>query len=305
MENGQLFRFYSEWVKKPVIFLKILIITSIIAPLPQSLSSQIPGSDQEFIPEKGAKGKDVIWLPTPDLLINAMMEMAKVIPGDIFFDLGSGDGCVVIEAAKRGAFAIGIEYERELVELSRVRAAQQGVSENTVFYQADLFEFDFSEATVISLFLLPDLNLRIRSRLLALNPGTRIISNSFDMGEWEADDQILVEYIEEEHNGISSTIQLKKAKAFYWIVPEKIEGKWISEKGELHFKQNFQKISGTFKTETDNIEIQAGKLIGNEISFEMNNEEFTGIVFDHQIIGTITSNKTTRKWIATRKTSKN
>jgi SAM-dependent methyltransferase len=154
-----------------------------------------------------------------------MLEMAKVGPGDVFFDLGSGDGRAVIEAAKLGALATGVEYELELVELSRVRAAEQGVSENTAFIQADLFEFDFSKATVIYLFLLPDLNLRLRPRLLALNPGTRIISNSFDMGEWEPDDQILIEYIEKENTGISSTSQLKKVRAFYWIVPGKAEVK--------------------------------------------------------------------------------
>lgn len=272
--------------------------------LPMSLMSQILGSEQEFSPEMGDKGKDVIWLPTPDLLMNAMLEMAEVGPGDVFFDLGSGDGRVVIEAAKRGAFSTGIEYERELVKLSRIRAAEQGVAENTVFLQADLFEFDFSEATVISLFLLPDLNLRLRPRLLALKPGTRIISNSFDMGEWEADDQILIEYFEKENNGISSTVQLKKAKAFYWKVPGNVEGKWISDEGELHFTQHFQQISGNFKTETKCFGIKDGKLDGNEISFEIDDNKFIGVVLDNQIYGTITSDKTTRKWIATRVSDK-
>lgn len=206
-------------------FLIILIILASIALLPLILMSQIPVSEQEFSPEKGAKGKDVIWLPSPDSLIIAMLKMAEVGPGDLFFDLGSGDGRAVIEAAKLGAFATGVEYESELVELSQMRAAEQGVSENTAFYQADLFEFDFSKATVVYLFLLPDLNLRLRPRLQALKPGTRIISNSFDMGEWEANDQILIEYFEEENNEISSTYQLKKTKAFYWIVPENAEVK--------------------------------------------------------------------------------
>jgi SAM-dependent methyltransferase len=210
---------------KKVKSLRILIIIAIIALFPLILMSQIPVSQNKLIPEKGAKGKDVIWLPSPDSLIIAMLEMAKVGPGDVFFDLGSGDGRAVIEAAKLGALATGVEYELELVELSRVRAAEQGVSENTAFIQADLFEFDFSKATVIYLFLLPDLNLRLRPRLLALNPGTRIISNSFDMGEWEPDDQILIEYIEKENTGISSTSQLKKVRAFYWIVPGKAEVK--------------------------------------------------------------------------------
>lgn len=210
---------------KKVKSVKILSITAIVALLPLILMSQNPFIEQVFIPEKGTKGKDVIWLSSPDSLIIAMLEMAKVGPGDVFFDLGSGDGRAVIEAAKLGAFATGVEYESELVELSRMRAAEQGVTENTVFYQADLFEFDFSKATVVYLFLLPELNIRLRTRLLALNPGTRIISNSFDMGEWEPDDQILIEYIEKENNGISGTSQLKKAKAFYWIVPEKKEAK--------------------------------------------------------------------------------
>ena len=198
---------------------ELLILSFFLILLPLNTIAQ----NQEFVPLEGTKGKDVIWLPTHQLLIDAMLDMAEVGPKDIFFDLGSGDGRLVIEAAKRGAFATGIEYEAELVEFSKKVAEQQGVSEKAVFYKADLFEADFSKATVISLFLTAELNLKLRPLLLALPPGTRIISNSFDMGDWIPNKQITVEYMEQITNEISTTSQLKTVQAFFWIVPDNSE----------------------------------------------------------------------------------
>ena len=191
--------------------------------LPINLISQNQKLIQDFVPIEGAEGKDVIWLPTHQLVSDAMLDMAEVGPKDIFFDLGSGDGRLVIEAAKRGAFATGIEYEAELLEFSKKVAKQQGVSEKAVFYKADLFVADFSKATVISLFLTAELNLKLRPLLLALPPGTRIISNSFDMGDWIPNKQITVEYMEQITNEISTTSQLKTVQAFFWIVPDNSE----------------------------------------------------------------------------------
>ena len=146
-----------------------------------------PGK-QEYAPRVGQAGKDVVWVPTPDSLVDKMLELAKVTPSDYLIDLGSGDGRTVITAAKRGTRAHGIEYNPDMVELSKRSAAMEGVSDKATFAKADLFESDFSQATVITMFLLPQINLKLRPKILDLKPGTRIVSNSFTMGEWEADE---------------------------------------------------------------------------------------------------------------------
>lgn len=286
-------------------FRKILPICTIISLLPLYVLSQSLPEKPEYIPKKGAAGKDVIWWPTPDLLVKAMLEMAGVVPGDTVIDLGSGDGRVVINAAKRGAYAIGIEYEPEMVELSARRAAEEGVSDLTTFIKTDLFKFDFSSGTVISMYLLPDLNLRLRPRLLKLEPGTRVVSNTFDMDDWKPDDEITVEYVDEENFDNSQSFEFKSSRAFLWIVPANIEGAWISEEGEFHFSQQFQQVNGKFETETNSIEIQVGKLRGNEISFEIDDKIYTGIVFDRQMEGTTKSDKLTRKWSAIKSPGQN
>ncbi len=278
--------------------MKKFICTTLFALLSLSLFSQIQLNEQVYIPEKGAKGKDVMWWPTPDLMVKAMLDLACVVPSDTLIDLGSGDGRIVIDAAKRGAYGIGIEYQSKLVDLSIIRAAENGVSKTAVFVNTDLLEYDVSAGTVISMFLLPELNLKLRSRLMKLRPGTRIISNTFDMGKWEPDDEITIEQIEEEILENSETKQFINWKALLWIVPEEVEGLWIAENGELNLKQQFQQITGTFKTETENIEIQVGRLRGKEITFEFENATFTGMVTNHQISGTITSDNMTKPWSA-------
>src|SRR5690349_15704415 len=143
---------------------------------------------KEFEPRVGQEGKDVIWVPTPQALVDKMLDMAKVTPRDYVIDLGSGDGRTVITAAKRGARALGIEYNPEMVELSKRNAAKEGVSDKASFMKADLFESDFSQATVITMFLLPEINLQLRPKILELKPGTRVVSNTFTMGDWTADE---------------------------------------------------------------------------------------------------------------------
>src|SRR6266498_3890847 len=141
---------------------------------------------KEYQPQVGQEGKDVIWVPTPQALVDKMLDVAKVTPKDYVMDLGSGDGRTVITAAKRGAKAQGIEYNPDMVELSKRNAAKEGVSDKATFVNADLFESDFSQATVITLFLLPDINIRLRPKILDMKPGTRVVSNAFTMGEWKA-----------------------------------------------------------------------------------------------------------------------
>src|SRR6266513_2493154 len=143
---------------------------------------------QQYEPHVGQEGKDVIWVPTPQALVDKMLDMAKVTPKDYVIDLGSGDGRTVITAAKRGARALGIEFNPDMVALSRRNAAKAGLSDKATFVEADIFRSDLSPATVITLFLLTDLNLKLRPTILTLKPGTRIVSNTFRMGDWEPDE---------------------------------------------------------------------------------------------------------------------
>src|ERR687891_292097 len=207
------------------------------------LALSIPGgfvqaqpAPKEFQPEVGQEGKDVVWVPTPQALVDKMLDMAKVTPKDYVIDLGSGDGRTVITAAKRGAKALGIEYNPDMVELSKRNAAKAGVSDKADFAKADLFESDFSDATVITMFLLPDINIKLRPKILDLKPGTRVVSNSFTMGEWNADETATA-------GGECASY----CTAYLWIVPAKVQGTWQIPQGELALKQEFQMISGTLK----------------------------------------------------------
>src|SRR4026208_1407704 len=191
---------------------------------------------KEFEPQVGQEGKDVIWVPTPQALVDKMLDMAKVTPKDYVIDLGSGDGRTVITAAKRGSKALGIEYNPDMVELSKRNAAKEGVSDKASFMKADLFESDFSQAQVITMFLLPDINIRLRPKILELKPGTRIVSNSFTIVDWAADETATVK------EGCVSY-----CTAHLWIVPAKVEGTWQLGDGTLTLKQTYQVISGSLR----------------------------------------------------------
>jgi SAM-dependent methyltransferase len=235
--------------------------------------AQAQPAKQEFQPQVGQEGKDVIWVPTPQELVEKMLDMAKVTPKDYVIDLGSGDGRTVITAAKRGAKALGIEYNPDMVELSKRNAAKEGVSDKANFVKADLFESDLSQAQVITMFLLPDINLKLRPKILDLRPGTRIVSNSFTMGEWQADETANVK------NGCASY-----CTAYLWIVPAKVEGTWRIPDGELALKQTFQMLSGTFKT-GNNVAPINGKVTGDQIRFTAGGTEYQGRVSSNVIEG--------------------
>jgi hypothetical protein len=220
---------------------------------------------QEFQPEVGQAGKDVVWVPTPQALVDKMLDMAKVTPKDYVIDLGSGDGRTVITAAKRGAKALGIEYNPEMVELSKRNAAKEGVSDKASFVKADLFESDFSQAQVITMFLLPSINVKLRPKILDLKPGTRIVSNSFDMEDWKPDQT-------ENAEGCSNW-----CTAHLWIVPAKVGGNWKLPQGELAIKQTYQMITGTLKSGKTSRQIN-GKLNGDQISFTAGATQYTGRV---------------------------
>jgi len=168
-------------VSRTLIWVVAMVFTAVPV-LAQQAETQKP-----FEPQVGQAGKDVVWVPTPQALVDKMLDMAKVTPQDFVMDLGSGDGRTVITAAKRGARAMGIEYNPNMVDLSKKNAAAAGVTQRATFQQADLFETDFSKAQVITMFLLPSINMKLRPKLLELRPWTRIVSNTFTMEDWEAD----------------------------------------------------------------------------------------------------------------------
>jgi len=238
---------------------------------------------KQFEPQVGQEGKDVIWVPTPQELVDKMLDMAKVTPKDYVIDLGSGDGRTVITAAKRGSKALGIEYNPDMVELSKRNAAKEGVSDKASFVKADLFESDFSQAQVITMFLLSSINMKLRPKILDLKPGTRIVSNTFDMGDWKPDQTSTVP-------GCNSW-----CTAHLWIVPAKVEGTWNLTQGELTLKQTFQTISGTLKS-ASNVTPINGKLNGEQISFSAGNISYSGRVNGNSMEGSTGGTK----WSATK-----
>jgi precorrin-6B methylase 2 len=244
---------------------------------------------QPFKPEVGQGGKDVVWVPTPQALVDKMLDMANVTPQDVVMDLGSGDGITVITAAKRGARAFGIEYNPDMVELSKQNAEKAGVSDKATFMKADLFETDLSQATVITMFLLPQINLKLRPKILDLKPGTRIVSNSFTMEDWTADETATVT------EGCQTW-----CTALLWIVPAKVEGRWQAADGELTFVQTFQQVSGTLQKNGTSAAITDGRLRGEELNMTVDGAQYVGRVNGNTIVGTITTAGKTVHWRATR-----
>jgi len=241
-------------------------------------------------PEVGRPGKDVMWVPSPDPLVDAMLEIAEVTPQDVVIDLGSGDGRTVIAAARLGARAIGIEYDPELVELSRKRAAAAGVAGLSTFVAADLFEADLSEATVVTLFLLPELNRKLRPRLLALAPGTRIVSNTWDLGDWAADDTVVLDPCP----GFCT--------ALLWVTPARVEGVWRLPDGggELVLDQRFQVVTGELRTGSGTVAVEDGRLRGDRIGFRAGGARYTGRVTGDTLAGVAAAGARTFDWRATR-----
>jgi SAM-dependent methyltransferase len=275
-------RFLRQFL--PVLCLSVMTAISVFA--------QVQPEKEEYQPTAGQVGKDVIWIPTAQALAEKMLNLAQVTPQDYVIDLGSGDGRIVITAAKRGARALGIEYNPDLVELSKRNAAREGVADKASFIKADLFESDFSAATVITMFLLPEINLQLRPVILNLKPGTRIVSNSFDMGDWTGDQSVEVSREEGCDNFY--------CQAFLWIVPAKVEGVWKFPHGELALRQSYQMISGDMNSGTDRISITDARLSGDRIRFRIGDAQYTGRVIGAAMEGTFKSGKSTAKWSASR-----
>jgi SAM-dependent methyltransferase len=243
---------------------------------------------KEFEPQVGQSGKDVIWVPTQLTMVNRMLDTAKVTASDFVIDLGSGDGRTVITAAKRGATAQGIEYNPDMVALSQKNAEKEGVTAKATFAKADIFESDFSKASVITMFLLTDINYRLRPKILDMKPGTRVVSNTFDMGDWEADEKFEVK------EGCTSY-----CRGFYWVVPAKVEGTWKVGASELALKQTYQMLTGTLKT-GNVIAPLKGRLTGDSITFTAGDTTYTGKVNGNAIEGVSKAGSTEAKWQASK-----
>ena len=282
------------WISKSLVAAAVALLAFTVAHA-QPAKKEAASASKDFAPEVGQAGKDVVWVPTSLALVNKMLDMAKASTSDYVIDLGSGDGRTVITAAKRGIKALGIEYNPEMVTLSQRAAAKEGVTERATFMKADLFETDFSQATVITMFLLPDINLKLRPKILGLKPGTRIVSNTFTMGEWEADE--------------TGTAASDEGSSYYrtallWIVPAKVEGAWKmvngAAQGDITFKQEFQKFAGSINAGGASTLVTGGKLNGDQIRFSAGGAQYVGVVDSNAISGTVSKDGASRAWRATR-----
>ena len=248
--------------------------------------SQKPAADYQ--PKPGQQGKDVVWIPSPDDMVELMLDMAKVTPQDFVVDLGSGDGRNVIAAAKRGARALGVEYNPDLVELSKRNAAKHGVAGRASFVQGDMYEADISQASVMILFLIPDNLTRLAKKLFALKPGTRIVSNTYEIGGgWEPDGERRL------------PLCLSWCVGHLYVVPANVAGAWALPEGMLTLAQEFQKIHGTYEIGGIRLPVEDGRLLGNEIRFTVNRVEYSGRVNGDAMEG-IAKGRTTNPWSAQR-----
>jgi precorrin-6B methylase 2 len=277
---------------------KLLFRQALMAILCASIASAVfaqaaPAKNEKaFEPTVGQDGKDVVWVPTPQALVNRMLDMAKLTPNDFLMDLGSGDGRTVITAAKRGARAVGVEYNPKMVELSKRNAQKEGVGGKAQFVQGDIFETDFSKATVITLFLLPELNLKLRPKILDMKPGTRVVSNSFTMGDWQADQTQAAT----EKDGCTAY-----CTAYLWIVPAKVEGKWKLPEGELVLKQTFQNVSGSLgKGDSTSAQVSKGVVRGDRITFSVGDARYSAKVEGDTMSGTVKTGTNSSNFTATR-----
>lgn len=245
-------------------------------------------AEKPFEPTVGQQGRDVVWVPTPAVLVEKMLDLARVTPQDFVMDLGSGDGRNIIAAAKRGARALGVEYNPDMVEYSRRMAAKEGVSERAQFVQGDMYEADISKATVLALFLLPENLNRLVNKFLDLPPGTRIVMNHFAPDGWSAD-------VTERAEGDCGSW----CTALLYFVPAKVAGTWRLPQGELVLEQKFQTVSGTLTMAGARYPLTDGKLRGDEISFTAGNVVYTGRVSGTAMSG-VMKGSPVGTWSATR-----
>lgn len=253
----------------------LMCCLSVTAP---ALAQTREACEREFAPRSGQAGKDVIWVPTQEELVLAMLKAAKVTAKDYVVDLGSGDGRIPIVAAKQfGARATGIEYNPEMVKLAQCNARAEGVTDKVEIKQGDIFESDFRDATVVTMYLLSDLNMKLRPTILAMKPGTRVVSNSFKMGDWSADQHI------EPENGYT--------RAYLWIVPADVAGRWTvkTEKGaeqfELRIEQHFQELKASIIGQSAGLTVKDAALQGSDIQLTLVDDKQRERILKGQVNG--------------------
>ncbi len=267
-----------------------------LAAMAFAATAQAQAEKKDFQPQVGQAGKDVIWVPTPDDLVERMLRMAQTTPNDFVVDLGSGDGRTVIAAAKRfGARALGIEYNPEMVDLSTRNAAREGVTAKAKFVRGDIFEADFSQATVVTMYLLPGLNVKLRPRILDMKPGTRVVSHQFNMDDWQPDE----------------TTNLDGRRAYFWLVPARVQGNWRVQSGgdawDLALEQKYQVLEGSVKLGAINAGLRETRLKGEKIDFAFVDaagvkREFTGRVSGDTMEGTVKpENGAEARWTASKR----
>jgi SAM-dependent methyltransferase len=238
-----------------------------------------------YEPKVGQAGKDVVWVPSPELTVEKMLDVAQVTSQDFVVDLGSGDGRNVIAAAKRGARALGIEYNPDMVELSKRNAAKAGVADRASFVQGDMYAAEFSQATVLALFLLPENLNKLRAKFADLKPGTRIVANTFGIEGWTADETLTVD------GDCTSWCTV-----LLYFVPAKVAGTWQTPAGALTLTQEFQTITGTLGSTS----VQNPRIKGDRISFTADGVEYAGRVNGDTIVGTSKARGTETPWKASR-----
>ncbi len=253
-------------------------------PAPQPATPQQP-----YEPTIGQAGKDVVWVPTPHELVEKMLDMAAVTPQDVVMDLGSGDGRNIIAAARRGARAIGVEYNPDMVALSRRLAAQAGVADKATFIEGDMFSADISQASVMALFLLPDNLDKLRDKFLKLRPGSRIILNTFGIHDWQPD---ATEKIEGDCSSWCT--------AMLYIVPAQVAGTWKLPQGELTLSQQYQVVTGALTSGGKPVPIVNGKLKGDQLSFTAGGTDYSGTVVGSRIEGVAVNGGARQNWTAAR-----
>jgi SAM-dependent methyltransferase len=264
------------------------VLALVIAPAAQ----QTTGTQKPFEPTVGQPGKDVVWVPTSPALVEKMLDLAKVTSSDFVIDLGSGDGRNIIAAAKRGARGVGVEYNPDMVELSRRLAKEAGVADRATFVQGDMYEADISKATVLALFLLPSNLDKLKDKFLALKPGSRIVLNTFLVTGWQPD---VSERLEE---GCETW-----CTAALYIVPAPVAGTWRFDGGEFNLAQEFQVLSGGASNRGGvTAAIAEGRMKGDEITISVGGATYVGKVSGDRITGTVQprGGGASRPWNATR-----
>jgi SAM-dependent methyltransferase len=248
---------------------------------------------EPYTPKVGMPGKDAVWVPTSSAMVEKMLDLAKVTPQDLVMDLGSGDGRMIIAAARRGARAVGVEFNKDLVDLSTRTAASEGVSKLASFVQGDMFAADVSNATVLALFLLPEHFRKLTPKILAMKPGSRIVVNTFGIPDWEPD------VIERLESNCDSWCEAK-----LYIVPAKVGGTWRLGEGTLTLEQTFQQVSGTLATGGRSLSVERGKLDGDRLSFSAGGRQYSARVSGDSMEGTATASGANEKFTAKRAAEK-